>query len=303
MRLIHPIYLDIPMLVSFAAAIEGGLSFGSEVTREETSSSAVAAEGGAKFGLSNLFGHFLSASAEMKVEGTQDDAERLLEKRSKSHTEASIAILLYDRLRKDTGYIVDLETVEAAKKVEPGALIEVAGTVERNAVDAMIECIDAASILVNLASDEPSAAQETTRGKRQNRPQASKRKRENGEMRWMRDTLDEDRKRTPLSNVLLRCTAPSGVTAVITLRTENLRDLTLSELHRNSVRVLGKVTRVVNENEEMSAFENYGMSLIAPEMLNEVFSTLRGIENIRLDLSEVLVRGPALQILPLMVFV
>ena len=28
-RLIHPIYLDIPMLVSFAAAIEGGLSFGS----------------------------------------------------------------------------------------------------------------------------------------------------------------------------------------------------------------------------------------------------------------------------------
>ena len=45
-RLIHPIYLDIPMLVSFAAAIEGGLSFGAEVTREASSSTA---EGSAKF--------------------------------------------------------------------------------------------------------------------------------------------------------------------------------------------------------------------------------------------------------------
>jgi len=35
MQLIHPIYLDVPMLVSFAAALQGGLSFGSEVTEEQ----------------------------------------------------------------------------------------------------------------------------------------------------------------------------------------------------------------------------------------------------------------------------
>ena len=31
MHLIHPIYLDVPMLVSFAAAIQGGVSFESEM--------------------------------------------------------------------------------------------------------------------------------------------------------------------------------------------------------------------------------------------------------------------------------
>ena len=119
----------------------------------------------------------------------------------------------------------------------------------------------------------------------------------------IRDALDEDRKRTPISNVLLRCTAPNDVTAVVTLRTENLRDLTLSELHKNSVRVLGKVTRVIDQYESMSPFENYGMALVQPDTLQGVFGELRNNKEIALDLSEVQVQGPALQVLPLMVFV
>ena len=79
-RLIHPIYLDIPMLVSFAAAIEGGLSFGSEVTREASSSTAAAAGGSAKFGLSGVFEQFLDASAELQVTGAQEGEERSVER-------------------------------------------------------------------------------------------------------------------------------------------------------------------------------------------------------------------------------
>ena len=79
-RLIHPIYLDIPMLVSFAAAIEGGLSFGSEVTREASSSTAAAAGGSAKFGLSGVFKQFLDASAELQITGAQKGEERSVER-------------------------------------------------------------------------------------------------------------------------------------------------------------------------------------------------------------------------------
>ena len=141
MRLIHPIYLDIPMLVSFAAAIEGGLSFGTELTREASSATATAAEGGAKFGLSRLFDHFLDVSAELAAKGEHESVERSVERISRSHTEASVAILLYDRLRTDSGYIVDLDTLEAARDIEPGALVEISGTVEKNAIDAIIDYI------------------------------------------------------------------------------------------------------------------------------------------------------------------
>ena len=303
MRLIHPIYLDIPMLVSFAAAIEGGLSFGTEVTHEASASTAAGAEGGVKFGFSHLFSQFFDLSSELHVHGAREGQERSVEKSSRTHTEASVAILLYDRLRKDSGYIVDLETLDAAKEVEPGALIEIAGTIEKNAIDAMIDYIDAVNIMSSIGSKKQETRPASTSGKQRGAAVNRKKSGNHSSLGNLRDALDEDRQRTPISNVLLRCTAPNNVTAVVTLRTENLRDLTLSELHKNSVRVLGKVTRVVDQGKSMSPFENYGMALIEPEMLQEVFHGLSNIETVTLDLSEVQVKGPALQVLPLMVFV
>ena len=303
MRLIHPIYLDIPMLVSFAAAIEGGLSFGTEVTHEASNSKAVGAEVSTKFGFSHLFSQFFDLSAELQAQATGENFDRSVEKSSRTHTEASVAILLYDRLRKDSGYIVDIETLEAAKEVEPGALIEIAGTVEKNAIDAMIDYIDAVRIMSSIGSNQQEVAPASSGKKHHSVAANRKRSQDQGHLGNLRDALNEDRKRTPISNVLVRCTAPNNVTAVVTLRTENLRDLTLSELHKNSVRVLGKVTRVVDQGKSMSPFENYGMALIEPEMLQEVFQGLKNVENISLDLSEVQVKGPALQILLLMVFV
>ena len=303
MRLIHPIYLDIPMLVSFAAAIEGGLSFGTEVTREASSSGAVGAEATAKFGFSHLFSQFLDFSGELHAQGTHEGTERSVEKSSRSHTEASVAILLYDRLRKDTGYIVDVETLEAARQVEPGALVEIAGTVEKNAIDAMIDYVDAVNIMSKMGSKNQNSSPDVTSERRRNGGGGRNRTESQGPLASIRDALNKDRERTPISNVLLRCTIPNNITAVVTLRTENLRDLTLSELHKNSVRVLGKVTRVVDQGESMSSFENYGMALVEPDKLQEVFDKLGDTENIKLDLSQVQVRGPALQVLPLMVFV
>ena len=303
-RLIHPIYLDIPMLVSFAAAIEGGLSFGTEVTREEATATATAAEGSARFGFSGVFRQFLDASADLRVEGAQEGEKRSIERSSRAHTEASVAILLYDRLCRDRGYIVEPETLEDASKVEPGTLVEIVGTVEKNAIDAMIDYIDAIDILSNLALDDQTAPAVPTSRKSRSRSGSSKDRPEiQSPLGKMRAVLDKDRNRTPISNVLLRCTAPKDITAVVTLRTEQLRDLTLSELHKNSVRVLGKVTRVIGSEESMSPFENYGMALLPPETLDTAFNTMLDNDNIKAEFSEVKVQGPALQILPLMVFV
>ena len=302
-RLTHPIYLDIPMLVSFAAAIEGGLSFGAEVTREESNSKEAAAGGSAKLGLSGLFNQFLNASAEVEVAGVHGANERSVEKSSRSHTEASIAIMLYDRLRRDRGYIVDPETLEDVKTVEPGALVEIAGTVEKNAIDAMVDYIDAVDILGNLATDEQMASADATFRKHRSTGGGKQKQETQSPLGKMRATLDKDRKRTPISNVLLRCTVPKDITAVVTLRTENLRDLTLSELHKNSVRVLGKVTRVIGSEESMSPFENYGMALLTPSTLNTAFGELLDNQTLAIEFSEVQVQGPALQVLPLMVFV
>ena len=64
-----------------------------------------------------------------------------------------------------------------------------------------------------------------------------------------------------------------------THKIQNLRDLTLSELHKNSVRVLGKVTRVIPDGQYVSPFENYGMALIKPTTLQAALEPIVASEN------------------------
>ena len=303
MYLIHPIYLDVPMLVSFAAAIQGGLSLESEVTREKEANKSGSAKVAGKFGLSNLFSNLFDVAAEADISGSAAGRNQETRHELKSHTEASIAILLYDELRRDKRYLTQPQDATVLSKVNPGTLVEVAGILEKNAVDTVIDYIDAVNILSSLAGPTQST---TPTGKQQaSGTQVSKKTQQTNQsmLEKMRGTLDKDRKRTPISNVILRCTEPPDVNVVVTLRTANLRDLTLSELHKNNVRVVGKVTRIVEEGQSMSTFENYGMSLLKPDVLKQMFDGLADSKDVVAKFSEVQIKGPAVQILPLMIFV
>lgn len=303
MDLIHPIYLDVPMLVSFAAAIQGGLSLESEVTQEKEASKSGSANLAGKFGLSSLFSNLFDVTAEADISGEATGRNQETRRELKSHTEASVAILLYDELRRNKGYLTQPRDAAALAKINPGTLVEVAGILEKNAVDTVIDYIDAANILSGLAN--PTQSTSSTGAQQASGKQARKKTQpaKQNQLEKIRQTLDKDRKRTPISNVILRCAEPPGVNVVVTLRTANLRDLTLTELHKNNVRVIGKVTRIVGEGESMSAFENYGMLLLKTEILEEAFNNIAANENIVAEFSEVQINGPAVQILPLMIFV
>jgi len=303
MRLIHPIYLDVPMLVSFSAAIQGGLSLETEVTQEKESNKAGETKISGKFGLNNLFKNLFDITAETDISGSVSGKNQETRRESKSHTEASIAILLYDHFLTNKGYLIKPKNATELSQIDPGTLVEVAGTLEKNAVDTVIDYIDAANILSNLADTPPVSPPPVPlkSGKKNNFNviQAPKL----NQLERFRETLDKDRKRTPISNVILKCNEPSGINVVVTLRTANLRDLTLTELHKNSVRVVGKITRIISAGQSMSAFENYGMALLKPDILNNIFDEIAASKDIVAEFSAVEVKGPAVQILPLMIFV
>lgn len=297
--LIHPIYLDVPMLVSFAAALQGGLSFGTEVTCAKASTQAEATKIEGELGLSKLFSSLFQAS--LKAEGSDLDEARSSEvrKESKAHTEASIAIVLYDQLRRSPGHLVQPQDAAQMATLMPGTLVELNGTMLKNPVDAMIDYIDAINILSGIDQKSLQVARQTkSQGGRSGAHSSG-----DPQLLRVRELLDRDRRRTPISNVQLKCSCPADMTAVITLRTQNLRDLTLSELNKNTVRVVGKITRAVGAGETMSAFENYGMAMLSPALLQQIFTQLASTENIVVEFSDIAVRGPAVQILPLMVFV
>lgn len=299
--LIHPIYLDVPMLVSFAAAVRGGVAMETEVKKEQADTGATTAKAAGKIGFSKLFQSLFDASIEAGIEGTSENEVRESTKESKAHTEASIAILLYHELVQGDGYILQPQDISDLGAYGPGTLVEVGGVVEKNAVDQMVDFIDAISILSGLDTSTPAPQQQSGKGRR-NRGSAPA-PALNNQLSQMRTALDTDRQRTPISNVIVRCDSPEGLNVVVTLRTENLRDLTLSELNKNNVRIIGKITRVLSEKESMSSFENYGLALLAPDLLREAFGEMQKTADLAAEFTDVEVAGPAWQILPLMIFV
>ncbi|MEO0351696.1 MAG: hypothetical protein AAF282_16785 [Cyanobacteria bacterium P01_A01_bin.15] len=182
--LIHPIYLDVPMLVSFAAAVQGGLALEAEVTAEKKGSGSTSANASGKFGLSKLFQSLIDTSASVEITGQLSNESNEIRKESKSYTEASIAIILYHQLQQSGDYIVKLESTKDIEKYTPGTLVEVAGTVEKNAVDTVIDYLDAADILGRMAT--PTVQPQTKRkGTSQNKNPQS-------EIGRIREALDQD---------------------------------------------------------------------------------------------------------------
>lgn len=287
------------MLVSFAAAIQGGLSLETEVTQGQESSKSGSANLTGKFGLSNLFSNLFEVTAEADVAGSATGRNQEIRREHKAHTEASIAILLYDELQKNRSFLTRPKNASDLMKVSPGSLVEVAGILEKNAIDSVIDYIDAVNILSGLANPtevnmHKGGSQASNKRSKPHKPT---------ELEGIRKILDSDRKRTPISNAILRCSTPPDINVIVTLRTANLRDLTLTELHKNSMRVVGKVTRIIDNGESISAFENYGMSLLNPEVLIEALDEITSSNDVVAEFSEVQINGPAVQILPLMVFV
>jgi hypothetical protein len=145
--LIHPIYLDVPMLVSFAAAMQGGLALEAEVTAEKKSAGATSANAIGKFSANKLVQALVDTNASIEGTGNLSSESHELRKESRAYTEASIAILLYHQLQQNNGYIIQPKSIKDLSQLSPGTLVEVGGTLEKNAVDAVIDYIDAIDIL------------------------------------------------------------------------------------------------------------------------------------------------------------
>jgi hypothetical protein len=208
---------------------------------------------------------------------------------------------LYHELKQKGRSIIELSKAQDTSNLPIGVLVEISGTIEKNTIDSIIDYAAAVDILSGMAPDQvPGPAPSGGRGKATS---PAKPKQQRSEAGRIADFLDQDRRRTPISNVILRTPDALGLGVVISLRTANLRDLTLSELHKNNVRVVGKVTRHIPAGDSMVSFENYGMAMLDRQMLSGLFESIAATEGFAADLGDFVVEGPAIQVLPLMIFV
>jgi hypothetical protein len=101
--LVYLLYLDVPMMTSFAAAIQDGIAYGSDITQRKDQQRSLSreAEGRAGIPFMSIFATLLSLDARGKITGDKAAGEGEEIKLVRRHTEASLFMRLRQTLMND----------------------------------------------------------------------------------------------------------------------------------------------------------------------------------------------------------
>lgn len=317
-QLVHPVYLDVPMMVSFLATIENGVAYGGESTRKVVAREERDREAAARVGLPafvSLLGIDMRGRLAQKAEGEESEETKVVRR----HTEASLFNLLRERLIAEEA-IETLESADQLPQLDTGRLVEVTGEVLGNPLEQMLDLVR--QMLPYFGMDEdalrapkkpPGQAKAIKGGKRSGNPamQAAARAAEAGEQAEseafdpetvfrMLLTMREDLESATVRDLLIE--GPDGIRAVLGLSTEFYDRATSDQLLAGRFTALGKTTRVLAEGEALNLTRRTVLGVAGPELARSTVTSAREA-GVFMELADPVVESPAAQIFPLAVFV
>ncbi|MGI8729901.1 MAG: DUF6414 family protein [Solirubrobacteraceae bacterium] len=98
-------------------------------------------------------------------------------------------------------------------------------------------------------------------------------------------------------------TGPEDLKAVLTPSTEFLTDRTTDSLLGGRFRVLGKVTSVLSVGEIINLTRRTALGIAGPELARGLVEGFTSDNDIFVEIGDPIVEAPALQVLPLALFV
>lgn len=306
-NLAHPIYLDVPMMLSFLAHLEGGVS----VSETETSTVSGAKERFLR-GRTGLRAKLWTlGEAEMSGEGgTQKRDETSTQAQTeRHHTAASLFNLLHDYLNADPK-IKNLEDSSQLSGLSSGELVEVSGEYLGNPIEDILAFVNALSPYLQGDKNKPVQVARSGKNQRSGNPAAraaaanpgpSAAADEGFDAMQLIKQMHADIAKAPVHDLLFR--TEQGMEAVVTAASEYYSDSTHEYLRAGNFRVIGKVTRVIKDDDLINLTRRTVLGAAGPEMAKEMISSFTSTDGLSLDVASPVVAGPAVQILPMAIFI
>lgn len=310
LELVHPVYLDIPMMVSFVAAVEGGVAYGDESTRRVLSGTDKDREAtaGGRSGiplLSSILNLDMSGRLAQKERGEETEEVKVVRK----HTEASLFNLLRHGLLVSER-ITTLDNPDQLAGLEVGALVEVSGEVVGNPLQQMLDLMT--QLLPYMGMSEEDLRKPTRKsGRRSGNPavKAAANQGDGGsddeisfeEIVRMLVTMRDDLAQATVRDLMLQ--APGGLRAALTLSTEFFTNQTTDYLLGGRFTAIGKVTRVLTEGESINLTRRTALGISGPDVARDLVRGFVEDKDFFVEIGDPIVEPPAIQLLPLAVFV
>ncbi len=345
--LVHPVYLDIPMMTSFVAAIDGGFTSGDKRKTSSTTSGGTQRSASGRLGVPIFFSSFLRMDMSGDIKNTDDTRSIEEVEVERQHTASSLFNLLRWKLKSEPGLVRFPASAEDLHGLKPGDLIEIRGVIASDPVSDLFEALNdvIASIdqlagvatirsLMNQGLDR--MIQELRRqpnmtsllkafGAESSTPQASEKTRGGNQAKHSSANTPQQMSAVHASDLLaqigtlverFRAQADSrpvidfllhspdnALRAVLTVSRKYLPLEGAPLMLGGEYAVLGKVTSVLEHPEdEIQLLRRSIFRYLTPKATQAAHDYMTKNRFLNLNVPELIVRGPALQVLPIAVY-
>ncbi len=297
MELLYPIYLNVPMMVSFVATMDGGYSL-ERVWKEAKNlsgemSGALEGEAGLPAMVSWLAHASLKASGNLDGKLGKSEESQIVFK----HTEASLFMRLRHELRCK-GRIIALDSCDEEhwQQVIPFTLVEISGEIHRTPIS---EIAQLSKRLIPIMAQSLPIAKDGTIDTSALSPEQQNLF---GSMSIVQ-AIVADLESSPLSDVVIKSEGQWEKVAVLDLSTEILPLTDQELLHCGRVRVLGKVTRVLAKNDNINLYRRSVLGIAAQSLSALWAQGFTSVPSVNIKLESPIVKYPAVEILPMAIYV
>jgi len=187
--------------------------------------------------------------------------------------------------------------------IKPSSFVEIRRIIRPNPLADSFSRIDRLFGIFQLVSAKNISSPSQQSGEKGGKPNADKN--QISQMRQFIKGILTDIEREKIRTFVIEMPSPEGATAVTLLYTNYLRDQTMTEIAHKELRVLGKVVRKIeNDSEEtIDLLRGTGLGGIGKSALDNLLTSFNQMEDMNLPLVKVDVQGPALDVIPIAVFV
>jgi hypothetical protein len=314
-NLSHPLYLDVQMMVSFLAFLEGGVTFEEDQTLRSTETGNRSGKASGKFKFPTI-ASWLGAevSGEAAIDKKLDESSEY--KSAKHHTAASLFNYLYAYLSEDNSITV-VDTPQEASALKSGQLVQISGRYLGNTLADVLQYFNH---LLPYLEQEAAEQEETRRAQ-----ERSRRRSGNPAVRATTGTAAEEEDPTPdndtsLTDILrvakmmqediasvpvrdLLLSTSGGLNAVLTVSSEYYSTETSEHLRAGEFVVLGKVTRILREHDSINLARRTAIGVMDQEAVRDIVVELAGAFSISAESANPIVSAPAVQVLPMAIFI
>lgn len=312
-NLAHPLYLDVQMMVSFLAYLEGGVTFEGEetVTSSGSRSRSGKASGKAKLpSIATWFGAELSA--EGAIDRKLDESSEY--KSARHHTAASLFNYLYAYLTEDEKISI-VETAEDLTELRSGQLIQISGRYLGNTLSEVLNYFDRLLPYLEKHEEEEAAQKIAAKSKKRSgnpavrastpdsatEPTNEEEGMSTKEIIHLIKTMQDDLNGSAVQDLLL--TTSADLKAILTVSSEYYSSETAEHLRAGDFVVLGKVTRILRESESINLARRTAVSVLDEQATRTLVVEAAGALSISQETADPIISAPALQVLPMAIFV